>query len=125
MLKPEGIYLSGMFYDDILGSYKYRVGVLSRLSVPVRDCNLFYYYHFSYQDIKTSISGVTDVSRIYCQQCGYGIWVHLQSSQHCQDCGFSVHLTCLNNIMRGCVAQKIRTQPDFIMEICPEKSLPR
>ena len=79
----------------------------------------------SYQDIKSPVPGVTNESRIYCQQCGYGIWVHLQSSQHCRDCGFSVHSICLGNIMRGCVAQKIRTQPDFIMEICPEKSLPR
>jgi len=78
----------------------------------------------SYQDIKNPIPGVSNVSRIYCQQCGYGIWVHLQSSQHCQDCGYSVHSVCLENIMRGCVAEKIRTEPNFIMEICPEKSLP-
>ena len=82
-------------------------------------------YLFSYQDIKNPIPGVSNVSRIYCQQCGYGIWVHLQSSQHCQDCGYSVHSVCLENIMRGCVAEKIRTEPNFIMEICPEKSLPR
>ena len=82
-------------------------------------------FSFSYQDIKKPIPGVTNVNRIYCQQCGYGIWVHLQSSQHCQDCGFSVHSVCLDNIMRGCVAEKIRTEPNFIMEICPEKSLPR
>ena len=80
---------------------------------------------YSYQDIKSPIHGVTTESRIYCEQCGYGIWVHLQSSQHCKDCGFSVHSVCLDNIMRGCVAQKVRTQPDFIMEICPEKPLSR
>jgi len=72
-----------------------------------------------------TIPGVTESrSRIYCQQCQHGIWVHLQSSHHCMDCGFSVHTACINNIMRGCVAQKVRTQPDFIMDICPEKSLP-
>jgi len=72
-----------------------------------------------------SIPGVTESnSRIYCQQCQHGIWVHLQGSHHCMDCGFSLHTACINNIMRGCVAQKVRTQPDFIMDICPEKSLP-
>ena len=83
------------------------------------------FFVYSYQDIKSPIHGVTTESRIYCEQCGYGIWVHLQSSQHCKDCGFSVHSVCLDNIMRGCVAQKVRTQPDFIMEICPEKPLSR
>ena len=63
-------------------------------------------------------------NRMYCQQCAYGIWVHLQGSHHCQDCGFSVHSSCIHNIMRGCVAQKVKMQPDFIMDICPEKTLP-
>lgn len=72
------------------------------------------------------ISGVDDVRRIYCQVCLGGIWVHLQSSQHCSDCGFSVHSACISedSIKRECVAQKVRTQPDFILDICPEISLP-
>jgi len=78
----------------------------------------------TYQSAKSPIPGVTDVNRIYCQQCGYGVWVHLQGSHHCCDCGFSVHTACINSIMRGCVAQKVRLQPDIIMDICPEKSLP-
>ena len=77
----------------------------------------------TWQSATRPIPGVSEATRIYCQQCTYGIWVHLQSSHHCQECGFSVHSNCMDNIMRGCVAQKIRTKPDFILEICPEKSL--
>jgi len=80
----------------------------------------------TYQSATVPIPGVTDGTnkRVYCQQCGYGIWVHLQGSHHCRDCGFSVHTACVEGIMRGCVAQKVKVQPDFIMDICPEKSLP-
>merc|ERR1719270_3032143 len=83
-------------------------------------------HHFvAYQSAKAARRmSVSESSRLYCQMCSYGIWVHLQGSHHCQDCGFSVHTACINNIMRGCVAQKVRTAPDFIMDICPEKSLP-
>ena len=100
--------------------------MMNKLTFNTSSIDTYHFdYLFSYQDIKNPIPGVSNVSRIYCQQCGYGIWVHLQSSQHCQDCGYSVHSVCLENIMRGCVAEKIRTEPNFIMEICPEKSLPR
>ncbi len=71
-----------------------------------------------------TVPGVSDFRGVYCQQCGNAIWVQLQSSQFCSDCGFSVHATCMDNIMRTCVAIKARTQPDFIMDICPERALP-
>ena len=32
---------------------------------------------------------------------------------------------CMDNIMRTCVAIKAKTQPDFIMDICPERMLPQ
>jgi len=62
---------------------------------------------------------------VYCQQCGYVIWISLQSSQFCTACGFGVHYTCMDNIMRTCVALKVKSQPDFIMDICPERILPQ
>ena len=70
------------------------------------------------------IPGVSGTRKIYCQQCCGVIWVYLQSSQHCADCGFSVHSACMENIMRECVGTKVKSKPDFITEICPEKSLP-
>lgn len=62
---------------------------------------------------------------VYCQQCGYVIWISLQSSQFCTACGFGVHYACMDNIMRSCVALKVKSQPDFIMDICPERILPQ
>lgn len=79
----------------------------------------------SYHEATGPIPGVSDVRRpLYCQQCGSNIWVHLQSAQFCTGCGFSVHSGCMDHIMRTCVAIKVRTQPDFIMDICPERVLP-
>lgn len=65
----------------------------------------------------------TAAAKVPCQQCGNNIWVYLQSSQHCRECGYSVHTGCMEDIMRECVAQKMATQPDFILDICPERSL--
>ncbi|XP_059082878.1 differentially expressed in FDCP 8-like [Tigriopus californicus] len=76
-------------------------------------------------DKSSNIPGMANSRKIYCQQCASNIWVYLQSSQHCRECGFSVHATCMDKIMRGCVAIKVKTQPDFILDICPEKSMPR
>jgi hypothetical protein len=85
--------------------------------------HVFVSYH---EPGRAKITGVDDVRRIFCQVCQGGVWVHLQSSLHCTECGFSIHSTCLSedSIKRECVAQKVRTQPDFIMDICPEISLP-
>eukprot|EP00096_Caligus_rogercresseyi_P010006 TRINITY_DN3514_c0_g1_i3.p1 TRINITY_DN3514_c0_g1~~TRINITY_DN3514_c0_g1_i3.p1 ORF type:complete len:314 (+),score=51.93 TRINITY_DN3514_c0_g1_i3:1452-2393(+) len=63
-------------------------------------------------------------NKIYCQVCATTIRVFVQFSQHCKDCGFCVHHACIPYIKRECVAVKVRTRPDFIMAICPEKSLP-
>jgi len=72
------------------------------------------------------IPGISNFkSGVYCQQCGYAIWITLQSSQFCTACGFGVHYTCMDNIMRTCVALKAKSQPDFIMDICPERILPQ
>lgn len=72
------------------------------------------------------IPGVSDFRKgVYCQQCGSGIWIALRSAQFCSGCGFGVHLGCMDNIMRTCVAIKAKTQPDFIMDICPERMLPQ
>lgn len=76
-------------------------------------------------DKSANIPGIASSRKIYCQQCAGNIWVYLQSSQHCRECGFSVHTTCMDRIMRGCVAIKVKAQPDFILDICPEKSMPR
>ena len=62
---------------------------------------------------------------VYCQQCATVIWISLQSSQFCTACGFGAHYACMDNIMRTCVAIKAKTQPDFIMDICPERILPQ
>ena len=76
------------------------------------------------QDVR--IPGVSDFKKgVYCQQCGYGIWIALQSAQFCSGCGFGIHRGCMENIMRTCVAIKAKTQPDFIMDICPERMLPQ
>jgi len=76
------------------------------------------------QDIR--IPGVSDFKKgVYCQQCGSGIWIALQSAKFCSGCGFGVHRSCMDNIMRTCVAIKAKTQPDFIMDICPERMLPQ
>ena len=70
------------------------------------------------------IPGVTDARKVYCQECAGSVWVYLQSSLHCRDCGYSVHASCMGEqIKRDCVAVKVRTQPDFILDICPEKLL--
>ncbi len=53
------------------------------------------------------IPGVSDFRGVYCQQCGNAIYVQLQSAQFCSGCGFSVHATCMDNIMRTCVAIKV------------------
>ena len=79
-------------------------------------------HHFVHYN-EGKIPGVHNARRIYCQQCCYGIWIYLQSSLHCRQCGFSVHTTCADGIMRQCVAEKVRTEPTFIMKISPEKSL--
>ncbi|XP_040575296.1 differentially expressed in FDCP 8 homolog B [Lepeophtheirus salmonis] len=63
-------------------------------------------------------------NKIYCQVCGTTIRIYMQYSQHCHDCGFCVHHACVPYIKRDCVGVKVRTKPDFIMTICPEKSLP-
>ena len=63
-------------------------------------------------------------SRPYCQVCCSAIWVYLQSSVSCRECAYSAHLACLEGVTRECVAAKVRAQPDFILDICPEKSLP-
>ena len=70
------------------------------------------------------IPGVTNAKKVYCQQCSGPVWIYLQASQHCQECGYSVHASCMGDIRRDCVAIKVRAQPDFILEICPEKLLP-
>ena len=77
----------------------------------------------SYLNFSPGISNFK--SGVYCQQCGYAIWITLQSSQFCTACGFGVHYTCMDNIMRTCVALKAKSQPDFIMDICPERILPQ
>ena len=63
--------------------------------------HVFVCYH---EPSRPRIPGVDDARRIYCQICQGGVWVHLQSSQHCTDCGFSVHSACMteNNIRREC-----------------------
>ena len=77
----------------------------------------FVHYH------EAKIPGVSNAKKIYCQECCHSIWIYLQSSAHCRNCGFSVHMACAGSIMRQCVAEKIRIKPDFILDICPEKSL--
>jgi len=72
------------------------------------------------------VPGMTDFkSGVYCQQCGSSIWISLQSSQFCTACGFGAHFACMDNIMRTCVAGKVKSAPDFIMDICPERILPQ
>lgn len=99
----------------------------------------------AYDKAKDPIPLVSDAKRVQCEVCTAAIWFHLQSSHHCLDCGYSLHTVCRGAagttvtaaaaddgsgsgtgtvVMRGCVAQKIRSKPDFILDICPEKSLP-
>ena len=72
------------------------------------------------------IPGIQDFrsGQVYCQRCASIIWISLQSAQFCSMCGYGVHFTCMDNIMRTCVATKVKTNPDFIMDICPERLLP-
>jgi len=72
------------------------------------------------------IPGVQDfrTGQVYCQRCVSIIWITLQSAQFCTMCGYGVHYSCMDNIMRTCVATKVKTNPDFIMDICPERLLP-
>ena len=49
--------------------------------------------------------------------------MYLQSALFCRECGYSVHASCVPRIMRDCVAMKVRTQPDFILQLCPRKTL--
>jgi hypothetical protein len=83
-------------------------------------------HRFIPYSLEAKIPGVTNIKKgVYCQQCGTAIWVALQSAQFCSGCGFGVHTSCMENIMRTCVALKAKTQPDFIMDICPERMLPQ
>ncbi len=63
--------------------------------------------------------------KVYCEHCAAAIWFGLQSSRHCRHCGYSVHSACIEGVVRPCVAEKARSQPDYILTLCPEKSLPR
>lgn len=58
-------------------------------------------------------------------QCGCSIWLYLQSSLHCTECGYATHAHCINSseIRRTCVANKVKTKPEFLLQICPEKPL--
>ena len=82
--------------------------------------HVFVDYH---NEAGTPIPGVSSTRRVYCQVCCYSIWIYIQGSKHCSECGYSVHLACVEGIKRECVAMKVKTQPDFIMAICPEVSL--
>ena len=41
---------------------------------------------------------------------GYSIWLYLQASQYCRDCGFYAHFGCVKETKRECVAIKIKDQ---------------
>ena len=80
---------------------------------------------------------------LLCQACCGRIWSFLQVSsstirvwlsqltsrrlsqawRKCNECHLAVHATCLERLNRECVAQKVKTQPDLILRICPERSL--
>ena len=69
---------------------------------------------------------VNHLRKVYCDRCCSSIWLGLQSSRHCRECGLSAHDACLEeSALRSCVAEKVRSRPDFILSICPEKSLAR
>jgi len=66
--------------------------------------------------------------RTPCQRCGHAIWLGAQASFHCRDCGYALHATCVTpdwDVARACVHAKVRSRPDFITDICPERSLAR
>lgn len=72
-----------------------------------------------------NIPGIKEHRKIYCQQCGRSVWVYLQSSLHCTECGYASHAHCIHTseIRRTCVANKVKTKPEFLLQICPEKPL--
>ena len=107
-----------------LQGYPYDIATLLTVNSILKIGNSIFFrrnnqYHICFLGISNFENGV------YCQQCGYVIWISLQSSQFCTACGFGVHYTCMDNIMRTCVALKVKSQPDFIMDICPERILPQ
>ncbi|KYN02862.1 Differentially expressed in FDCP 8 like protein [Cyphomyrmex costatus] len=68
---------------------------------------------------------ITTSSPVYCDHCSGTIWTMLQSWYICNDCKFSCHWKCLNNVCRICVHVIASEAGGYThtKDICPEQGL--
>ncbi|XP_018315476.1 differentially expressed in FDCP 8 homolog isoform X4 [Mycetomoellerius zeteki] len=68
---------------------------------------------------------ITTSSPVYCDHCSGAIWTMLQSWYMCNDCKFSCHWKCLNNVCRVCVHVVASEAGGYThtKDICPEQGL--
>ncbi|KAK2143509.1 hypothetical protein LSH36_835g00037 [Paralvinella palmiformis] len=66
---------------------------------------------------------VNQRSRRYCEQCNTAIWGVVQTWYRCKNCGFCCHEKCLDLVRRTCAHVKVQENPEYILTICPEKTL--
>ncbi|KAK3102757.1 hypothetical protein FSP39_013696 [Pinctada imbricata] len=62
-------------------------------------------------------------SKYYCEKCNAMILGVIQTWYRCNECGYSCHEKCLNNITRTCASQKVLENPTFCLLICPNRGL--
>ncbi|EFN81055.1 differentially expressed in FDCP 8 homolog isoform X2 [Harpegnathos saltator] len=77
-------------------------------------------HHFVPQKYHITTSGP-----VYCDHCSGAIWTMLQSWYMCNDCKFSCHWKCLNNVCRVCVHVVASEAGGYThtKDICPEQGL--
>ncbi|XP_014473569.1 PREDICTED: differentially expressed in FDCP 8 homolog isoform X2 [Dinoponera quadriceps] len=68
---------------------------------------------------------ITTTGPVYCDHCSGAIWTMLQSWYMCNDCKFSCHWKCLNNVCRVCVHVVASEAGGYThtKDICPEQGL--
>lgn len=65
----------------------------------------------------------TQSPRLRCDHCSGIIWNVVQASYICEDCGFCVHLKCVENVLRVCAHVVASDRKEPIDEICLEIGL--
>ncbi|XP_055844958.1 differentially expressed in FDCP 8 homolog isoform X2 [Episyrphus balteatus] len=76
-------------------------------------------HHFNVRHVGRSLQN----ARSYCDHCTGIIWSVVQASYICNDCKYTVHSKCINDIVRVCAHVVVSERKNPIADICPEIGL--
>ncbi|XP_055911568.1 differentially expressed in FDCP 8 homolog isoform X2 [Eupeodes corollae] len=76
-------------------------------------------HHLSVRNVGRSLQN----ARTYCDHCTGIIWSVVQASYICNDCQYTVHSKCINDIVRVCAHVVVSERKYPISDICPEIGL--